>query len=93
MTFGFHGLIKSKSFPFFFYLKRQSLWVSDVTDRKQRWIVGGSVVYGDVFSDTWLSFIQIEIKEPLSLIHVSGSIFCLYKGYRIEVIQITSLEI
>lgn len=60
------------------FSERQSLWVSDVTDRKQRWILGGLVVYGGVSSGTWSSFIQIEIKGPASLIHISGRIFFVF---------------
>lgn len=86
MTFGFHGLIKSKKFSLFI-CGYQMLLIGS------RDGLGGLVVYGDVSSGTWSSFIQIEIKGPTSLIHISGSIFCLYKGFRIEVIQITSLEV
>lgn len=61
-------------------------------DRKQRWILGGLIVSDDVSNGTWSGFMQTQIKEPASLTHIPGIIFYMYKGYRIEVIQIASLE-
>lgn len=87
---GLMGWLIQGLINYFTYCCWDSLCGIGANDRKQRWTLGGLIVCDDVSNGTWSGFMQTQITA--SLIHISGIIFYMDKGCRIEVIQTASLE-